>query len=112
MTRRDIDAGYQLVQSAHAVAQFALDHRDEFQKWDNESKSIICLSTQDEESLKKISDQISALTKVTEFREPDIDDQLTAICFYADYEIRKKLSSLPSALKEFRTKEVQNVSSI
>lgn len=38
---------------------------------------------------------------VTEFLEPDIDNELTSICIYGTKEVRKKLSYLPLTLKKF-----------
>jgi hypothetical protein len=41
---------------------------------------------------------------VTAFYEPDIQDQMTAIAVYGTPEIRKTLSNLPLALKQFNPK--------
>jgi hypothetical protein len=47
------------------------------------------------ERLKKETPFISA------FYEPDVQDQMTAICVYGTPEIRKKVSSIPLALKNY-----------
>lgn len=36
---------------------------------------------------------------ITAFREPDINNQMTAICIYGTLDIRKMLSNIPLALK-------------
>lgn len=100
ITRQDITPGYQVVQTAHAIADFAYEHPDVFRQWKKESNSIITLSIPDEASLKALYDKLLGMTPyVTAFREPDVNDQLTAICVYGTPEIRKVLSNLPLALK-------------
>lgn len=39
--------------------------------------------------------KLSKLTNITKFYEPDLNDELTSICLYANSEIRKKLCYLP-----------------
>jgi len=100
VTRRDLDPGYQLVQSAHAVADFVLEHPAEAKEWHEQSNYIVCLSTENELSL---IDLISKLTrngiKHTIFREPDIDNQITSVAIAPCEEARRMTSSLPLALK-------------
>ena len=100
ITRQDLTAGYQVVQTAHAIADFAHDHPDQFRQWKQESNSIITLSTTDEKSLTDLYFKLKEKTPfVTTFHEPDIGNQMTAICVYGTPEIRKMLCSLPLALK-------------
>lgn len=104
ITRQDISAGYQVVQTAHAIADFAYDHPDQFKQWKSESNSIITLAVKDEQSLIDLFIKLKERTPfVTSFREPDIDDQMTAICVYGTPEIRKVLSNIPLALKNHAT---------
>lgn len=101
ITRQDLSAGYQVVQTAHAIADFAHDHPDQFRQWKQESNSIITLSIKDEQSLIELYERLKKYTPyITSFREPDIQDQMTAICVYGTPEIRKMLSNLPLALKQ------------
>ena len=101
ITRQDITPGYQCVQSTHSIADFAYEFPDEFRKWKNDSNSIVCLSATSEEHLLKLYEKYSKLTPTVKFFEPDID-QYTSICLYGTPEIRKKLSSLPLALKKLQ----------
>ena len=64
-------------------------------EWKQNSNSIICLSVNNESELNSMFDKLSQFTNVTKFYEPDLNDELTSICLYADSEIRKKLSNLP-----------------
>ncbi len=101
ITRQDITPGYQVVQTAHAIADFAHDHSDQFKQWKLESNSIITLAVKDEESLINLFYKLKDKTPyITAFREPDINDQMTALCVYGSLEIRKMLCNIPLALKE------------
>ena len=100
VTRQDITAGYQVVQTAHAIADFAYDHPDIFRQWKSESNSIITLAVKDEQSLIDLYLKIKEKTPyISAFREPDVDDQMTAFCVYGTSDIRKMLSNIPLALK-------------
>ena len=96
--RQDLNFGYQLVQSCHSIADFAHEVPETFSKWKNESNSIICLSTKNQEDLLKLYEKYSTLTNCIKFFEPDVNEH-TSICLYADDNIRKSLSNLPLALK-------------
>jgi hypothetical protein len=101
ITRQDITPGYQVVQTAHAIADFIHEHPAVSKQWKEESNSIITLSTKDEQSLTDYFNRLKELTPyVTSFYEPDVEDQMTAIAVYGTPSIRKVLSNLPLALKQ------------
>lgn len=78
VTRQDLSAGYQIVQSAHAVANFAHDFPEIFSKWKQTSNSIICLSTKNEFELSQLALKFEKEgVKISKFYEPDISNQLT-----------------------------------
>lgn len=95
ITRADLSQGYQAQQSTHSIADFAYEFPDSFKEWKNSSNSIICLQVKSEDELSKLYNKLSTLTDVVKFYEPDLNDELTSICLYADKDVRKKLSSLP-----------------
>lgn len=101
VTRRDLLPGYQLVQSCHAVADYVHQNPYQASSWAKLSNSIITLSVANEKELRDVMDKLSQKydTEATVFREPDIDNQITAISFLADSAIRKKFRHLPLALK-------------
>ena len=105
ITRNDITPGYQVVQTAHAIADFAFEHPTHFKDWKQQSNSIICLSVDNEDKLIKYYDKLSKLTPCSIFFEPDVD-QYTSICVCGTPEVRKMLSHLPLSLKN--QKEVVN----
>jgi len=93
---------YQSVQSGHATIQFIFDYPDIAKKWFIESNYLIYLSVQDEKSLKQlISKAKEKGIKVSVFREPDIENAITAIALEPSDATRRITSSLPLALKEF-----------
>jgi len=105
ITRQDISPGYQVVQTAHAVADFCTKAGFvDVTNWMRKSGSIISLSVKNEKELLKWVKKLKRSVRVYEFREPDVGNQLTAICFYAQEKTRKKIKNLPLALKELSPK--------
>ena len=99
ITNKELEPGYQLVQSTHSIADFAHTFNNDFNNWKTESNSIICLSARNQEHLLKIYEKFKELTSAVIFFEPDINDY-TSICLYGTPTIRKKLSHLPLSLKK------------
>ena len=95
ITRCDLTPGYQAQQSTHSVADFAHEFPQQFNDWKQNSNSIICLQVNNEKELDALYQKLSKLTPVTKFYEPDLNDELTSICLYADKDVRKKVSYLP-----------------
>lgn len=73
-------AGPQLVQSAHALTDFILEHKEVAQNWRNNSNYLCSLSVRDEIALAKLLAKAKEKgIKYSIFREPDLNDSLTAI---------------------------------
>ena len=76
------DLSYKYIQGGHALAQYALDHSEDFKEWNN--SYLICLSTFNGLALNTIKDEltIKGIT-FSVFVEPDLMSQLpTAICLF------------------------------
>lgn len=99
ITRKDISPGYQVAQTAHSISQFAHKFPTTFTNWVTGYNCIVSLSVNNEEELRKLYAELGTIEKVL-FEEPDIDNQATAVCFFADAELRKKFSNLSLALRE------------
>lgn len=100
ITRSDMAPGYQGVQSIHAAMQFAMEHPTINQEWFERSNYLGFLSVRDEHELNKLVDKASSLDiEYSIFREPDIDNQVTAIALAPGSKTRKLCSNLPLALK-------------
>lgn len=92
ITRDDLSAGYKVVQSAHALADFAVRHENEFKQWQLGSNYLCCLEAS-ETKIYKILDKLQESgIKYEVFREPDIGSQMTAVAVEAiSREQHKKL---------------------
>jgi hypothetical protein len=88
------------VQTGHSIAEFAHKHPDQFSDWMQNSQYLVALSTDDEESLKDLYHKLKCNgASVVPFTEPDIGNQLTAICYFGTPEMRKITQKLDLALK-------------
>jgi peptidyl-tRNA hydrolase len=99
VVRADLSAGQQAVQGAHALREFVHVHPEIDRNWYQTSNTLAFLSVPGE------MDLLSLLTQAQQrgfsaapFREPDRNDELTAVAFGP--ECRKLLSRLPLALRE------------
>ncbi len=102
VTRKDISPGYQAVQSAHALAEFALNHPSTFFYWQTKQKNIVLLVVEDEKSLIKLYNSVKG--EKAYFQEPDIEDQWTAIAFFPEEDDLALTKGLSLALKEYKQK--------
>ena len=91
LIRKDLPTSYQAVQAGHAVAEYLLKHKTE---WDN--GTIIYLGIKDEKELEKWEYLLGLKDiKYETFIEPDIGNQKTALtCITSDFGIFKRLSLL------------------
>jgi len=84
IVRKDLSVSQRAVQAGHVVAQFCL--YCPFSRWNN--GTLIYLGIKNLRHLEKLMNQLSYNNiKYTEFREPDIGNQVTAIATDQHYEI-------------------------
>jgi hypothetical protein len=90
-----LSAGYQIAQIAHVVADYMIAHPNAAKNWHDISNSIIVLEAPDARALSELQDNArdKGLT-VTEFREPDLADEITALAFSPSDETKRFLSNL------------------
>lgn len=101
VTRKDLSAGYQLVQSGHAIAEWIKHFPELFAEWNKQSNYLISLSTDNEESLQDLYNRLQYYgADVVAFYEPDIQNQMTAICYLGTPEMLKHTKKLDLALSE------------
>lgn len=101
ITRADLEPGYQAVQSMHALRQFTAEHPERDREWFDNSNYLGLLSVQDEIELNGIIEQAASQNiRFSVFREPDIDNQITAIALEPHPKSKKICSKLKLALKE------------
>ena len=103
ITRRDLFPGYQAVQAAHAGINFQHQHPEIAAKWNKQSNYLIILSVKNEEKLKFYLEKFKYHElKTTTFKEPDINNEITAIAVEPGQKSQKLVSNLPLALKEVK----------
>ena len=84
--------GYRLVQSCHAVADFAVQHDKEFREWQFKSNYLCCLEASQLEIEKTMTKLDELKIKYSVFLEPDIGNEMTAIAIEAiPRQLHKKL---------------------
>lgn len=100
ITREDISAGYQGVQSIHAAIQFAMEHPTTNKEWFEKSNYLGFLSVANEQQLLRLAEKAKSLgIECSIFREPDVDNQVTAIAIGPGNLSKKLCSNLKLALK-------------
>ena len=68
-------------QALHAAIEFCIRHREISEHWNKISNYICILQINDEQQLINLTSAAKLLHIVyTEFREPDLENSLTAIC--------------------------------
>lgn len=79
VVRNDLKPGYKCAQSVHAMADFAVNHEQEFKNWQKGSNYLCCLEASELKMI-KLKYKLDHLgIKYHEFKEPDMDYQTTAI---------------------------------
>ena len=85
LVRKDLQRSQQAVQAGHALAEYLLSG---YNDWNN--GTLVYLSVKNEESLVDWTKKLTVNNmKWVGFREPDMNDQLTAISTVSDGEIFK-----------------------
>lgn len=88
------------MQTAHSIADFFINYPNEAESWYSCSNYIASLSVEDEESLLRLVEDLQRnKIKYVLVREPDIDNQATAVAIEPSEETRRLCSKLPLALK-------------
>lgn len=101
ITRSNLSAGYQVVQSTHAAIQFIYEHPSRAGPWFNTSNYLALLSVENERELIKLIEKCEKKKiAYSIFREPDIGNQITAITIEPSEQSQKLVANLPLTLKD------------
>jgi hypothetical protein len=99
VTRADLPAGAQAVQAAHAFRELAERFPAEERAWYRTSNHIALLAARDERDLTRLlREAIDRDVPVASFREPDLDNALTAIALAPCARAKAICRRLPLAL--------------
>lgn len=83
---------------SNAISQYSLEHENKFKQWNN--NYIISLSIENEQKLGNLLLNLEKKgVQVSSFYEPDLNNELTSICFLENDITRKLTSSLPLSFK-------------
>ncbi|MEO6302386.1 MAG: peptidyl-tRNA hydrolase, partial [Bacteroidia bacterium] len=92
--------GVQAVQSTHAAINFIMQYPAESRQWFTESNYLCQLSAKDEWQLEEYAVKAENLgLKISRFYEPDLNNQLTAICIEPGEITKKLVRKLPLMFK-------------
>lgn len=72
-----LPAGLKIAQTGHALVAWAIAHPEETRRWHRESNYLVCLQAPDLAAVIEKLDRKGV--RYVPFREPDLNDQLTAI---------------------------------
>jgi peptidyl-tRNA hydrolase len=101
VTRRDLRPGLQAAQACHAVTDLILTYPEEAQKWREDSNFLIVLSVENEQELCELAIELARTNMHwCKFREPDMNNELTALAVLPDKYSEKFFRNLPLALRE------------
>jgi len=101
VTRKDISPGYQAVQSAHALRLFSEEHPEIDREWYKVSNYLCLLAVQNESELYSLIGQAKDLEiNISVFREPDINNEITAIAIAPGIKSKELCSKLKLALRD------------
>jgi len=100
------------VQSGHAAIRFCIEHPELTSNWYYSSEYLAYLSVSNEYELKRQIDKLqSKEITISIFREPDLNNEITAIAVEPSKRAQRLCSSLPLAMKEYnkQTKVLSDV---
>ena len=101
VTRADLAPGAQAAQAMHAALEFVARFPRAFTDWRRVSNTLVVLAAESELALVRLcADAAAAGLPVARFREPDLDDALTAVALMPAARGRfRPLARLPLALR-------------
>lgn len=99
--RADLSPGLQIAQAVHAAFQFHSEFSSTSLSWQRDSNYLVIVSVPDEPSLMRLASRaVEKELPFTVVREPDLNDQPTALALHPWDTARKLCSNLPLALRE------------
>jgi len=94
--------GSQSCQATHAIVKFIFEHPEIATEWYNTSEYLVKLSVNNQEELLELAEKLRWKEILfSEFHEPDLDNELTAIALEPSERARRVVSSMPLLLEEY-----------
>lgn len=80
IVRQDMEPGYQIAQSVHAARQFAEEHPEKERSWFRGSNTIVILGVRNQDEILGVIKKARTLAvSHSVFREPDLNNEITAV---------------------------------
>lgn len=100
LVRSDLSPGRQIAQAIHAARQFAAEHPEIERCWFEQSNTVVCLGVDNEEALMGYA-QLAMKNglKFSIFREPDFENEITALALEPCFRSQEICKDLPLALR-------------
>lgn len=96
VTRADLPVGMQAAQVAHALRQFVQEHAQIEREWFAKSNTLVLVKVPDEVALSRLLEHAKCLRiAVSSFREPDLDDEVTALALQPCSATKRLTRNLP-----------------
>lgn len=96
ISRRDLSIGVQSVQAGHAAIQFQHEYQELAKDWYHNSNYLIFLSVENQDELKKFINKANSNNiKLSIFREPDLNNEITAVALEPCDWSRRHTSGFP-----------------
>jgi len=93
--------GLQTAQAGHGIVEFCLKYPKLTREWHDKSNYIVILAVDNEDELASIIQKASSRGIIhTYFREPDLDDAITAVVLEPSLDSRKLSSHIKLAGSE------------
>ena len=103
VVRGDLKPGLQAAQAGHALTDLILKYPEQARDWRDNSNFLIILSVENEEKILALVKELDRTEMAwTEFREPDINNELTALAVLPNRYTEKFFRNLPLALREVK----------
>lgn len=100
VVREDIPPGLQAAQLVHAATEFMSEYPEMAAAWRRDSNCVALLAVPDEAALKSLARRARVRALVSEFKEPDLGESLTAIAVSPSSGGRRICGGLPLAFRE------------
>jgi peptidyl-tRNA hydrolase len=112
VSRGDLSLGTQATQAVHAAFTFAMEHPILTEEWYRDSSYLVLVAVPDEESLTQLLIKAREADLVTSiWREPDKDNEMTAIALEPGRRATRLCANLPLLLREMTMVTGQDLSS-
>lgn len=100
VTRDNLSPSQQAVQSTHAAINFCFKQRNKASPWFEESQYLVMLAVKNTEELKLLIDKCELFNVAYEaFYEPDLNNELTAVCLEPGLITQKLVKKIPLMFK-------------